>query len=127
MRARLEKALSPELVNRTDEVVVFAPFPEEELREVARHLIEKAIAVISASYGITVTVDDPVAVAASLVAALGPTERQHGARAVQRWIERHIETPVLESTARAATAVPLVIFCDAVTGAVVCRPVADAI
>jgi len=121
MRAKVEKTLSPEIVSRVDEVVVFTPFSEDEWHAVAEHLIMRTVASICENYGVSVSVDDPSLIASVLMRSLGPADRQQGARAVQRWVGAHIESPVLDAVARAEPGVALRIAFEAATGKVQCR------
>ncbi|HNT29190.1 MAG TPA: AAA family ATPase, partial [bacterium] len=107
VRAKIEKALSPEMANRIDEIVVFSPFSAEELPAVTRHLLERTVHGLRENYGCDITVDDPDAFAAAVVAALAPADRSGGARSIRRWLERRLESLVLERIKQQTSAEPI--------------------
>ncbi len=121
LRAKVEKTLSPEIVSRVDDVVVFVPFSDDEWCSVAEHHITKTVTSICENYGVSVSIDDISLISSSLVMSLGPAERQQGARAVQRWVGVHIESPILDAVAHTDPGVALKISFDAATGKVHCR------
>ena len=100
VRGKIEKFLSPELVNRVDDIILFSPFTDNELEAVIRHTLDRTLAGLRENYRITVTVDDPAAFAAAVVHALGPKERHCGARGVQRWMEQQVESFILDAVAK---------------------------
>lgn len=107
VRAKIEKTLSPEMANRIDEIIVFAPFSAEELPAVTRHLLDRTVRGLRENYGCDITVDDPDSFAAAVVAALGPADRSGGARGIRRWLERRLESLVLERIKQQTSAEPI--------------------
>lgn len=99
VRGKIEKFLSPELVNRVDDIIIFSPFTDAELQAVTRHTLDRTLATLRENYGITVAPDDPDAFALAVVQALGPKERHCGARGVQRWMEQQVESLILDAVA----------------------------
>ncbi len=100
VRGKIEKFLSPELVNRVDDIILYAPFTDEELREVVRHTLDRTLAALRENYRITVAVDDPDAFAAAVVPVLGSKERHCGVRGIQRWMEQQVESLILDAVAK---------------------------
>ena len=95
--AAARAALPPELWNRIDEPVVFAPLARAEVSEVAQRMLRDAGARLSAEQGVTLGWDDGV------IAALldgGGYEPSLGARPMRRALSRLVESPVAEAVLR---------------------------
>ncbi len=123
VRTKVEKVLSSEIVGRVDDIIVFTPFSDEEWQSVAEHLIMKTIDAIEKNYGVSVIVNDVVALGAALARSLDPAERQQGARAAQRWLGKHIESPVLDAVSHAESLVPIKVDFNASLNRIECSPV----
>jgi ATP-dependent Clp protease ATP-binding subunit ClpC len=93
--AQLEAAkawLAPELYNRIDEVIVFAPLGPSDVEEVARRMLARLAASLDErGVALTVAADVPAALLAS-----GGFEPELGARPMRRAIARLVEAPLAE-------------------------------
>jgi ATP-dependent Clp protease ATP-binding subunit ClpA len=89
VRLQLREHFRPEFLNRVDEVIVFSPLDEEQLREIVSLLltgVEQRLA--EAQIGLEVT-----DAARALVAREG-YDPVYGARPLRRAIQRSIENPL---------------------------------
>ena len=91
------KALPPELYNRLDEVLAFAPLSREDVAEVARRILRVLAKDLENSRGVRLDVA-PAAVDALLDA--GGFDPEMGARPMRRAIGRHVEAPIAEMLLR---------------------------
>ncbi len=121
VRGKIEKFLSPELVNRVDDIILFSPFTDAELQAVTRHTLDRTLASLRENYGITIAPDDPDAFSAAVARSLGPKERHCGARGVQRWMEQQVESLILDAVAEGPLPENSVLSFDATTKQVVLR------
>ena len=87
------KALPPELFNRLDEVLAFAPLSREDVAEVARRILKGLALELERARGVKLDASD-AAVEALLDA--GGFDPELGARPMRRAIGRHIEAPIAE-------------------------------
>ena len=87
------KALPPELFNRLDEVLAFAPLSREDVAEVARRILKGLALELERARGVKLDASD-AAVEALLDA--GGFDPEMGARPMRRAIGRHIEAPIAE-------------------------------
>lgn len=89
----LKKALGshfpPELINRLDETVLFAPLEKESLQAIAGSLLQELSGRLEAC-GQKVCFDESVA----CWLAQAPETEQYGARPLRRFMHRHIEVPL---------------------------------
>jgi ATP-dependent Clp protease ATP-binding subunit ClpC len=85
------KLLRPELVNRFDQTVVFAPLGLEELRSITRLLLDDTL-LRAAQAGLTVAYDDEVV---ALLAATA-TDPAYGARPLRRAVQQRVEDLLAE-------------------------------
>jgi ATP-dependent Clp protease ATP-binding subunit ClpC len=88
-----KKALPPELWNRIDEAIAFAPLTRDDVREVARRLISRLAEDLMGVRGINLEVSDA---AIELLLDSGGFDPEMGGRPVRRAISRHIESQVAE-------------------------------
>jgi ATP-dependent Clp protease ATP-binding subunit ClpC len=86
-------ALPPELFNRLDEVLAFAPLSRADVAEVARRILRALAADLDRARGVRLDASD-AAVDALLDA--GGFDPEMGARPMRRAIGRHIEAPIAE-------------------------------
>ena len=91
------EALAPELYNRIDEVIPFAPLTREDVREIARRLLAALSSQLDQARGIRLEFDDE-AIEALLDA--GGFDPSLGARPMRRAIARLVEAPVAEQVLR---------------------------
>jgi ATP-dependent Clp protease ATP-binding subunit ClpC len=87
------RALPPELFNRLDEVLAFAPLSREDVAEVARRILAMLAKELEAARGVKLDAS-PAAVDALLDA--GGFDPEMGARPMRRAIGRLIEAPIAE-------------------------------
>ena len=87
------RALPPELFNRLDEVLAFAPLSREDVAEVARRILKGLALELERARGVKLDASD-AAVEALLDA--GGFDPEMGARPMRRAIGRHIEAPIAE-------------------------------
>ena len=90
-------ALAPELYNRIDEVLVFAPLAREEVREIARRLLEGVSRALSAQRGIRLDIGPEVV---EFLLDHGGFDPTLGARPMKRTIARLVEAPLAEKILR---------------------------
>jgi ATP-dependent Clp protease ATP-binding subunit ClpC len=91
--ARVRASLAPELYNRIDEVLVFAPLERREVCEIARRMLQRLGERLEASRGITISFD---ASAVDALFAAGGLDLKLGARPMQRTISRLVEGPLAD-------------------------------
>jgi ATP-dependent Clp protease ATP-binding subunit ClpC len=90
-------ALPPELYNRIDEVIAFAPLERKEVAEIARRLLAVLAATLQETRGVHLDVDDD-AIDALLVA--GGFDPELGARPMKRTLARLVEAPIADMILR---------------------------
>ncbi len=81
----LKSTLRPEFLNRIDEVVVFNPLSEDEIRQIVRMQVEQALALIGKNQLQAEVTPEAIA----LLAEMG-YDPQFGARPIKRVIQRQI-------------------------------------
>lgn len=91
------RALPPELFNRFDEVLAFAPLSRDDVAEVARRILRSLGKELEAARGVRLEVSD-AAIEALLDA--GGFDPEMGARPMRRAIGRLIEAPIAEMILR---------------------------
>jgi ATP-dependent Clp protease ATP-binding subunit ClpC len=97
VRDAARAAMPPELWNRIDEPIVFAPLAREDVREIARRMLADSFARLRAERSISLTAG------AALIEHLldqGGYEPSLGARPMRRAIARLVEAPVAEAVLR---------------------------
>jgi ATP-dependent Clp protease ATP-binding subunit ClpC len=90
-------ALAPELYNRIDEVLVFAPLARDEVREIARRLLEGVRRALSAQRGLRLDFGPEVV---EFLLDHGGFDPTLGARPMKRTIARLVEAPLAEKILR---------------------------
>ena len=95
--AAARSALAPELYNRIDEVLVFAPLGREEVREIARRLLIGFGRLLERQRGVRFEFD---AAAIEHLLEAGGYDLAFGARPMKRTIARLIEAPLAEKILR---------------------------
>jgi ATP-dependent Clp protease ATP-binding subunit ClpC len=91
--AAARDALAPELYNRIDEVLVFRPLGEHDVREIAKRLLSGLGHSLTESRGVGLVFDDAVCDALLAQGGYDPTL---GARPMKRAIAKLIEAPLAE-------------------------------
>ena len=92
----VKRTLSPEFINRIDEIIVFDALSEEQLRKIARIMIERLNLGLE-DRGIGIAVSDEVC---SWLVDTTCSDRSFGARPLRRAIQRHIEDALSEALIR---------------------------
>ena len=87
------RALPPELFNRLDEVLAFAPLTRDDVAEVARRLIRELARELEQARGVKL---DASEAAVDALLDLGGFDPEMGARPMKRAIGRHIEAPIAD-------------------------------
>jgi len=95
----VEQHISPELLNRIDEVAVFDRLTEDELIEIATLFIQKTADTIVENYEISLTIDNIDALAENFVKKMSRQQQGHGARGVLRHVEKGVEEAVMNRLA----------------------------
>jgi ATP-dependent Clp protease ATP-binding subunit ClpC len=110
------KALPPELFNRLDEVLAFAPLTRTDVAEVARRILKHLARDLEAARQVKLDVS-PAAIDALLDA--GGFDPEMGARPMRRAIGRLIEAPIAEMILKAELRRGDVAMIDVENGAIV--------
>ncbi len=95
--AAARSALAPELYNRIDEVLVFAPLGRDEVREIARRLLEGVGRALAAQRGLRLDFGPEVV---EFLLEHGGFDPTLGARPMKRTIARLVEAPLAEKILR---------------------------
>jgi len=90
--AELKRTFSPEFINRVDEVIVFSPLGEDDMRQIVDILLRDVNATLS-ERGLRVEVS---AEAKAWLLAQAGIEPTTGARPLRRTIQRHVQDAVSE-------------------------------
>jgi ATP-dependent Clp protease ATP-binding subunit ClpC len=90
--AELRRSFSPEFINRIDELIVFRPLGEAELREIVDILLLEINATLRERH-LTVTLSEE---AKSWILEKAGIDPSTGARPLRRALQRHIQDPVSE-------------------------------
>jgi ATP-dependent Clp protease ATP-binding subunit ClpC len=90
--AEVKRTLSPEFINRIDEVIVFDALSEDQLEQIARIMIERLNEGL-VEQKISLLVTDEVC---AMLVAQTCQDRSYGARPLRRAIQRHIEDALSE-------------------------------
>jgi ATP-dependent Clp protease ATP-binding subunit ClpC len=91
----LEEAMRPELLNRIDEIVVFAPLAYENLREIAKNLVRDVVKRTKDDKNIELQVSDNIAEIVTREAL--STASVYGARPIRRSVQRYLEDTMAEA------------------------------
>jgi ATP-dependent Clp protease ATP-binding subunit ClpC len=114
------RALPPELYNRLDEVLAFAPLGRDDVAEVARRILRSLARDLAEARGVTLDVTE-AAVGALLDS--GGFDPEMGARPMRRTIGRHVEAPIADMVLRGQLQRGDVATVDAAGGAIVVNAV----
>jgi ATP-dependent Clp protease ATP-binding subunit ClpC len=88
----LKREFSPEFINRIDDIIIFNPLADVELRQIAELLVED-VNLALAPQGIAIAVDAPTI---EWLVARSKEESNSGARPLRRAIQRNIEDELSE-------------------------------
>jgi ATP-dependent Clp protease ATP-binding subunit ClpC len=95
--AAARSSLAPELYNRIDEVLVFAPLGRDEVREIARRLLDSVSRALAAQRGLRMDFGPDVV---EFLLDHGGFDPTLGARPMKRTIARLVEAPLAEKILR---------------------------
>ena len=106
----VRRTLSPEFLNRIDEVIVFDALTEEQLNSIVRILLGRVNSAL-VDRKVELTVSDDVC---DWLVRTTCTDRSYGARPLRRAIQRHIEDPLSEALIRGQVQIgsPIEVFMD---------------
>ncbi|HYQ18533.1 MAG TPA: ATP-dependent Clp protease ATP-binding subunit, partial [Polyangiaceae bacterium] len=107
-------ALAPELYNRIDEVLVFAPLGRDDVREIARRLLSGVGAALMAQRGVVLEYGPELI---EYLMDEGGFEPSLGARPMKRTIARLLEAPLAERILRGELSRGTVLFASVENGA----------
>jgi ATP-dependent Clp protease ATP-binding subunit ClpC len=91
--AAARAALPPELYNRIDEVLAFAPLTRSDVAEVARRMLAELSEELEEARGVRLEADDR---AIAVLLDAGGFDAELGARPMRRAIARMVEAPIAE-------------------------------
>ncbi len=92
----VKKTLSPEFINRIDEIIVFDALSEEQLQAIVKIMVRKLNEALE-ERSIQISVSDEMC---DWLVNTTCQDRSYGARPLRRAIQRHIEDPLSESLIR---------------------------
>lgn len=98
VKDELESAMKPELLNRIDEIVIFSPLGDNELRSVASLLLNKTIGRALEERDITLSVSPQLL--EKVIMEGGLNAAQFGARPMRRAVQRFFEDTVSDAIIR---------------------------
>jgi ATP-dependent Clp protease ATP-binding subunit ClpC len=106
----VRRTLSPEFLNRIDEVIVFDALTEDQLEDIVRILLRGVNAAL-ADRKVEIVVPDEVC---AWLVRTTCTDRSYGARPLRRAIQRHIEDPLSEALIKGTVQLgsPIEVFMD---------------
>jgi ATP-dependent Clp protease ATP-binding subunit ClpC len=97
LMAAARAALPPELYNRLDEVIAFAPLERREVAEIARRMLGGLAKTLESARGLLLDVDDD---AVERLLTAGGYDPELGARPMKRTVARLVEAPIAEMILR---------------------------
>ena len=102
IHTELKREFSPEFINRIDDIIIFNPLTQTELRHICRLLVDDVnLALIHKN--VHISVDDTVV---DWLLKRAEEESSSGARPLRRAIQRHIEDEISEFMIRQKESVP---------------------
>src|SRR6266480_3471301 len=102
IHTELKKEFSPEFINRIDDIIVFNPLTQTELRQICRLLVDDVNQALI-HHNVQITVDDSVV---DGLLKKAEEEATSGARPLRRAIQRHIEDELSEFMIRHKDNIP---------------------
>ncbi|HEX7676494.1 MAG TPA: ATP-dependent Clp protease ATP-binding subunit [Thermoanaerobaculia bacterium] len=98
----LKKEFSPEFINRIDDIIIFNPLTQVELRQICRLLVDD-VNIALVPKGVQIAIDDSVI---DWLLRRAEEESNSGARPLRRAIQRYIEDELSEFLIRHKDSVP---------------------
>lgn len=93
---KIESFLSPELINRIDDIILFKPFAQEDFERLAEIYLNEAVRRADEMGGGPVEIEDRDALIRFFTDKMGSRDRMMGARAVKRIVGKFFEGAFLE-------------------------------
>jgi ATP-dependent Clp protease ATP-binding subunit ClpC len=108
--AEMKRTLSPEFINRIDEIIVFDALSEAQLQDIVRILLKRVNAILT-DRKVEIVVSDEVN---DWLVRTTCTDRSYGARPLRRAIQRYIEDPLSEALIKGTVQLgaPIEVFMD---------------
>jgi ATP-dependent Clp protease ATP-binding subunit ClpC len=106
--AEVRRTFSPEFLNRIDEVIVFDPLSDHDLRRVLALLVGQLNDQL-ASRGLAVALTEA---AADWIVDATCRDRSYGARPLRRALQKHVEDPLSEALIRGAVRGAVEVFVE---------------
>ncbi|HEV7427270.1 MAG TPA: ATP-dependent Clp protease ATP-binding subunit [Thermoanaerobaculia bacterium] len=98
----LKKEFSPEFINRIDDIIIFNPLTQNELRAICRLLVDD-VNLALVQKGVQIAIDDSVI---DWLLSRAEEESNSGARPLRRAIQRYIEDEISEFLIRHKESMP---------------------
>jgi ATP-dependent Clp protease ATP-binding subunit ClpC len=98
----LKKEFSPEFINRIDDIIIFNPLTQNELRAICRLLVDD-VNIALVQKGVQIAIDDSVI---DWLLSRAEEESNSGARPLRRAIQRYIEDELSEFLIRHKDSMP---------------------
>jgi ATP-dependent Clp protease ATP-binding subunit ClpC len=98
----LKKEFSPEFINRIDDIIIFNPLTQNELRAICRLLVDD-VNLALVQKGVQIAIDDSVI---DWLLSRAEEESNSGARPLRRAIQRYIEDELSEFLIRHKESIP---------------------
>jgi len=98
----LKKEFSPEFINRIDDIIIFNPLTQNELRAICRLLVDD-VNIALVQKGVQIAIDDSVI---AWLLSRAEEESNSGARPLRRAIQRYIEDELSEFLIRHKESMP---------------------
>ena len=93
---KIEGFLSPELVNRVDDIVLFKPFSQEDFAKLAELSLTETLKRVNSMANCSLSIEDPKAARNLIVSKMTARDKLMGARAVKRISGKFFEGAFLE-------------------------------
>ena len=93
---KIEGFLSPELVNRVDDIVLFKPFSQEDFVKLAELSLTETLKRVNSMGNCSLSIEDPKAARNLIVSKMTARDKLMGARAVKRIAGKFFEGAFLE-------------------------------
>jgi len=93
---KIEGFLSPELVNRVDDIVLFKPFSQEDFIKLAGVALNEILKRVNSMENCSLSIEDPRSAQNLIVSKMTARDKLMGARAVKRIVGKFFEGAFLE-------------------------------
>ena len=93
---KIEGFLSPELVNRVDDIVLFKPFTQEDFVKLAGVAFNETLKKVNNMENCSLSIEDPKSAQELIISKMTARDKLMGARAVKRIVGKFFEGAFLE-------------------------------